>query len=33
MKMSDMSNLSKLIAEIENRMADELSKDLLYARL
>lgn len=33
MELKDMHNISKLISEIENRLADELSRDLFYARL
>lgn len=32
MQMNEMGNISELIAEIENRMADELSRDLFHAR-
>lgn len=33
MELQDMRKLSKIIAEIEDRLADELSKDLFYIRL
>ena len=33
MQMSEMGNISALITRIENRLADELSKDLFHARL
>ncbi len=33
MKLQDMHKISKLISEIENRLADELSRDLFYIRL
>lgn len=33
MELKNMHKISKLISEIENRLADELSRDLFYARL
>lgn len=33
MELQDMNKVSKTISEIENRLADKLSRDLFYARL
>lgn len=33
MELQDMHKVSKMIAEIENRLEDELSRELFYIRL